>query len=159
MGVMHLHDLRGGRAVKGTAGEDLAKYDLVYLKSGTWWKADKDTVETMPAVGLCTGAIRSGDSNYILLWGIIGNLDWEWVDGAIYASSVAGGLTQETPTDTAYAQSVGVSYGATFMLFVPMWVKQPDTTFVVTDAPIGKKRITNIWWDPDTQEIVVDHEP
>ncbi len=150
---MHLHDVRGGRAVKGTAGEALAKFDLVYLKGGTWWKADKDTVETMPAVGLCTGAISAGDSNYILLWGIIGNLAWAWVDGAIYASATAGGLTQEAPTDSDYAQSVGVSYGTTFMLFAPMWVKQTDTTFVVTDAPNGMFKVKNLYVE------VVDGDP
>ena len=24
--------------------------------------------------------------------------------------------------------------------------------------PPGKRRITNIWWDEDTQEIVVEHD-
>ncbi len=25
-----------------------------------------------------------------------------------------------------------------------------------SEAPSGKKRITNIWWDPDTNEIVAE---
>ena len=128
MGVMHLHDVRGGKAVKGTAGEDLVEYDLVYLKGGAWWKADRDAVASMPVAGMCTGTISAGDSNYILLWGIIGNPDWTWVDGPIYSSGTAGGLTQTPPTTSGYVQSVGQSYGATFMLFSPAWIKQVDIT-------------------------------
>jgi len=129
MGVMSLHDLRGGRAVKGTAGENLTNYDLVYLKDGVWWKADRDALASMPAVGMCTGTIIAGDSNYLLLWGIIGNPDWSWVNGAIYASATPGELTQTPPTTSGYVQSIGVSYGTTFMVFNPAWIKDVGATY------------------------------
>ena len=29
---------------------------------------------------------------------------------------------------------------------------------IKSEPPIGKKRITSIYWDPDTEEIVIDHE-
>ncbi len=128
IGRIQLRRIRGGDSVVGTAGEDLAKYDLVYLKGGAWWKADRDAAASMPAVGICTGSISAGDNNYILLWGIIGNLDWTWVDGPIYASGTAGGLTQAPPTSSGYVQSVGNAYGETFMLFSPAWIKQVDET-------------------------------
>ena len=29
---------------------------------------------------------------------------------------------------------------------------------IKSDPPTGKKKIINIWWDPDTSELVFDHE-
>jgi len=138
MGVIQLHRRKGRDTIIGTAGEDLAKYDLVYTKSGTWWKADRDAVATLPAVGMCTGAISAGDRTYIILWGPIGNPDWTWVDGPIYSSGTAGGLTQTPPAASGYVQSVGYAYGATFMLFSPTWIKQIDETRTHTEhLPAG----------------------
>lgn len=128
MGVIQLHRIKGRDTIIGTAGEDLAKYDLVYTKSGTWWKTDRDAVATMSGLGMCTGSISAGDSTYILLWGPIGNPDWTWVDGPIYASGTPGGLTQTPPTTSGYLQSVGYSYGTTFMLFDPTWLKEMGVT-------------------------------
>jgi len=137
--------VRGGDSVVGTAGEDLAKYDLVYLKAGTWWKADRDAVVSMPAVGMCTGSISAGDSNYILLWGLIGNLAWAWVDGPIYASSTPGGLTQTAPTTSGYVQSVGSAHGANYMLLAPMWIRNLELTKIehvhLSTGLLGKKQV------------------
>lgn len=27
-----------------------------------------------------------------------------------------------------------------------------------SEPPSGKRKVTNIWWDPDSNEIVVEHE-
>lgn len=33
-----------------------------------------------------------------------------------------------------------------------------ELTEIQSDPPSGKKKITNIFWDPDTKEIVIEHE-
>ncbi len=117
-----------GDTIVGEAGEGLTKYDLVYLKAGTWWRADRDAVATMPGLGICLGDILTGDSTDILLRGIVGNPLWTWVDGPIYASATIGGLHQTPPTTAGYKQEVGYAYGATYMLFDPKSMKQVDIT-------------------------------
>lgn len=34
----------------------------------------------------------------------------------------------------------------------------PGEGGIPSNPPSGKKKITNVYWDPDTEEIVVDHE-
>lgn len=84
----------------GLAGETLGPRNLVYLNSsGVWVKADSNSYDTMPVVGITIGGIRSGQRGMILLEGFIGDSDWSWTPGAeLYASNVAGGIV-DTPFD------------------------------------------------------------
>jgi len=34
----------------------------------------------------------------------------------------------------------------------------PPENIVISNPPPGKKKIAKIYWDPDTQEYVFDHE-
>ena len=83
----------------GTAGETLPARSLVYLDdSGTWSLADADIDTHMPVLGITVGAISSGKTGEVLLWGFIGYTSWSWTPGAdLYVSTVAGELTETAP--------------------------------------------------------------
>lgn len=134
-----------GFVTPGIAGEPLSKYDLVHLTAGKWFKADRTTSPTLPAYGMALSDIPLNYKAKILLYGLVSNLDWAWEDGAIYPSETPGLLTQEPPTWPGWAQSVGVSYGADYMLFAPMWIKQLDVSPVMTQAPVGKFKVKNLY--------------
>ena len=90
-----------GWVVNEEAGENLGIHKLVYRNAaGTWSLADADAVTTMPVLGITIGAVTSGKKGEILLWGYIGdNLTWAWtLAQPIYASTVAGELTQTMPS-------------------------------------------------------------
>ncbi len=110
-----------GLEVEGVAGEVLDKYNLVYIKGGKWYKADRDAVLTMPGYGMVLSDLPLNYKGVILLYGLISNPLWAWVDGPIYASSTPGGLTQNPPTSAGFNQAVGVAHGSDYMLVVPMW--------------------------------------
>ncbi len=110
-----------GLEVEGVAGEVLDKYNLVYIKGGKWYKADRDAVLTMPGYGMVLSDLPITYKGVILLYGLISNPLWAWVDGPIYASSTPGGLTQNPPTSAGFNQAVGVAHGSDYMLLVPMW--------------------------------------
>lgn len=122
--VIKPHRVGDGLILEGVAGEVLDNYDLVYLKAGKWYKADRDTETTLPAYGMVLSDLPLNYKGRILLYGLVSNLAWAWVDGPIYLSSTPGGLTQTPPTASGYAQSVGVAYGADYMLFAPKWVRE-----------------------------------
>lgn len=81
----------------------------------------------------------------ILLYGLVSNPEWNWEDGAIYASSIPGGLTQEPPDWSGWVQSIGVAYGADYMLFAPMWMKNLDMSPVMTIAQEGEYKVMTIY--------------
>jgi len=126
--VIKPHREGDGLIVEGVAGEALDNYNLVYIKGGKWYKADRDAELTMPGYGMVLSDLPINYKGRILLYGLVSNLDWAWVDGPIYASSTPGGLTQTPPTTSGYSQAVGVAHGSTYMLLVPMWIKQIDDT-------------------------------
>jgi len=82
----------------------------------------------LPAFALALNEFATADyAGLFLLYGLVCNPAWAWVDGPIYASTTPGGLTQTAPSETGWVQSVGVSYGADgadYMLFSPMWIKE-----------------------------------
>ena len=119
-----------GLIIEGVAGEALDKYNLVYIKGGKLYKADRDAVASMPVYGMVLSDLPINYKGRILLKGLVSNPDWAWVDGPIYASSVAGGLTQTHPvaTSTGWTQAVGTAYGSDFILLVPMWIKEMGLT-------------------------------
>ncbi len=111
-----------GLLLEGVAGEALSKYDFVYIKGGLWYKTDRDAAITMPGYGMVLSDLPITYKGRILLYGLVSNPLWAWVDGPIYLSSTAGGLTQIAPTTSGFSQAVGVAHGSTYMLVVPMWV-------------------------------------
>lgn len=113
-----------GFVTEGIAGEKLDKYDLVFLSGGKWFKASAGAYDTLPAYGLALSEIRLGLRGKILLYGLVSNLDWAWNDGLIYASTVAGELTQTAPPIPGWTQCVGVAHGSDYLLFAPLWIKE-----------------------------------
>lgn len=116
-----------GLIIEGVAGEALSKYNLVYIKGGKWYKADKDAELTMPGYGMILSDLPLNYKGQVLLYGLVANPDWSWSDGPIYVSATPGGLTQTAPT-TGWAQAVAVAHGETYLLLVPMWIKEVDAT-------------------------------
>ena len=104
----------------GTAGATLPARMLVYLDTnGQWQLADADVDTAMPVLGITVGAISSGKTGWIHLWGFIGNTAWTWTAGNnIYASTVAGALTETRPVGAGdIVQPVGVALSSSLILF------------------------------------------
>lgn len=83
------------------SGAALAQWDAVYMgPSSTWLLADADGSGTYPARGLVVSAVAgSGILTKVLTQGTVRNDAWNWtVNGAIYLSTTAGGLTQTAPS-------------------------------------------------------------
>jgi len=97
-------------------GEAVAAYSLVYVDAnGRWSLADASTVATMPVLGLATEALRAGFKGKVLQQGYANSNTWAWVaGGVIYASDVAGGLSQVAGT---VAQVVGMAITGTLIYF------------------------------------------
>jgi len=152
--VIKPHREGDGIETEGIAGEPLSKYDLVHLTSGKWFKANRNISLTLPVYGMALSDLPINYNGRILLYGLISNLEWSWEDGAIYASSVLGGLTQEPPEWAGWHQSIGVAHGTDYMLFAPMWIKNLNVSPVMTQAPNGMFKVTNIYYDPETKELV-----
>lgn len=100
-----------GLITRGTAGEALGNRQLVYEgAAGLWYLADSDAAATMPTIGITRHSITSGNRGQILLHGYIGDSSWVWTTGGeMYASTVAGGLTQTAPTPPDFVQVVGIA--------------------------------------------------
>ena len=147
-----------GSIIEGVVGEDVLKYDLVHLSGRKWFKADRSTSPTLPAFGMMMNELPVNYKGKILLFGLISNLEWSWRDGPIYASMIPGKLTQEPPTWPGWHQSMGVAYGSDYMLFAPMWLKQLDVSPVMTQAPIGKFKVKNIYVEVENGESKLIYE-
>ena len=107
-----------GMCLKFTAGETIAKYSTVYLKSdGEIWKTDVDTIATMPAIGICPNAITSGVDGLVLVRGwldyddtALGGALAASVNSLIYLSGTAGRITVTRPVN---GQIIGYAKTAT----------------------------------------------
>lgn len=116
--------MRGsGTFFKGRAGEALGRAKLVYKASdGRWNLADADAVATLPTLGITLDSARiAGQIVRVLKAGYIGQSTWTWTTGGrIYASTVAGELTQTPPAgvdDTI--QRIGVASRTNMVFFDP----------------------------------------
>jgi hypothetical protein len=111
-----------GIIVNMTSGEALAQSDFVYVKSDEKvYKADANSITTMPAVGMAKNAVASGGTVDILLYGIARDDSWSWTPGQIaYGSSTAGGASQ-TPPGAAndIIQAFGIAYGSSELMVKP----------------------------------------
>lgn len=112
--------------VTGTAGEDIAAGDVVYLSdgggsrtTGRWYKTDSDLTYASGQgliVGIAPAAIGSGDSGSIRLSGRLTGLAGLTIGSPYYISATAGGLTL---TPTANARLVGVADSLTSLVLTP----------------------------------------
>lgn len=111
-----------GETFTGTAGENLAFGDMVYLKSdGKYWKSDADAAATMPVRAMATGTILADASGTFLKKGIVRNDALTLtVGGNIYASTTAGGQVQTAPSGTGdQVQIIGEANHADYFWFEP----------------------------------------
>jgi hypothetical protein len=109
--------------VIGTAGEDLAINDAVYLSAGDgsrvagrWYKTDADnnySSSTATHVGMMPAALSSGASGSIRLQGRLTGLTSLTAGTPYYASATAGALTATAPTN---ARTIGVADSTTTLL-------------------------------------------
>jgi len=112
--TLYLRNLRkkgSGDYIQGRAGQALGVRKLVYrTAAGNWQLADADALTSMPVVGITMGPVNAGQIAEILIEGFIGWGPWTWTRGdTLYASQVAGEITNTAPGAPAIAQSIGVA--------------------------------------------------
>lgn len=107
--------------IMGTAAEALGAKKLVYLIPNEQWSlADADIAASMPTMGMTQGAIASGKRGVIFVYGFIGDSTWSWTRGAVYASAIAGELTQSMPDmSDSVVQEIGYASSDTMIFFNP----------------------------------------
>ena len=114
------HSATGNVSDSINAGETIAAFESVYLKSdGEWWKTDAD--ELGKVEGMLAIALESGTDGNALNVAIAGSYvrddTWAWTIGApIYISATAGALTQTKP---ALTREVGIAITADVIKFAP----------------------------------------
>ncbi len=110
-----------GMRVDFTAGENLVKGELCYVKSdGKLWKTDADALATCLGVAMATDTISADASGVFLLIGFMSGYSSLTVGGAVYASTSPGALTQTPVSGTDdTGQIVGVAVAATIVYFMP----------------------------------------
>ena len=89
-----------GEVIEGTAGENLTRGQVVYLKSdGKYWKAKGDAAATMPAIGLVTNTTVATDATGLfLLRGLFRYSIWTFATPGeqLYVSGATAGLITST---------------------------------------------------------------
>lgn len=140
------------RYVVGTAGETLAQYDVTYLDydgyDSVWLLARTGgTDEQSDGWGMVASAvgIEEDATGNILQFGEIENALWDWIPGRIlWLDTVAGGMTDERPTDNPKIQ-LGHALTATRIFWNPIgavstwnwrgaWV---DSTYYANDDVVS----------------------
>jgi hypothetical protein len=109
-----------GDTESGTTGESVAIYGLVYMNAdGLWWKADADSIATMPVQAIATAAIAT-TTGVLLRRGVIKNTAWTWTVGGLLYCGTDGLLTQTAPSgDLDVIQVVGYAHTADTVFFDP----------------------------------------
>jgi len=113
--------LDAGREISLKAGENIAKYDCVYIKSdGKIWKAKADAASTLPAIGVCPLAIDLETTGKVRLNGWLFDDSWSLrVGGLIYVSASTAGLwTQTEPLSGNKSQIIGIAKSSKKILIV-----------------------------------------
>lgn len=108
-------DLRGATLFKASAGEALAKGDVVYISgiSGNTTvvsKADADDATKMPAFGVVAAAASSNNPVDVYTSGILSGIDTSsFSEGdELFVSTTAGAITNTAPTgESAALQKIG----------------------------------------------------
>ena len=115
----------------------IAAYSLVYVTAaGQWQLADADLAATMSVVALATDGLPGvGLKGKLLFQGLVNNNAWTWTPGGeVYASAVAGALTQTKPVGAGdIVQPIGVAVTATLLYFDP---KMSGEFLSITDYEI-----------------------
>ena len=95
-----------GDTIAGTAGEALAQWDAVYLKSdGKFWKAKADSSTTCPADGVAVAAASANGAVAVLVNGFFRDDGGPTltVGGLIYLSTAtAGAITNTVPSTSGH---------------------------------------------------------
>ena len=123
-------------AISGTAGEDLAINDAVYMSDGSgsltagyWYKTDSDNTYSSTAAkqyGFSPAAVVTGETGSFVLRGRITGLSSLTAGSVYYASATAGAITSSAPAN-------GLPLGAadsTTSLIVP--ASFPDASATVS---------------------------
>lgn len=113
-----------GEIINDTVGENVALFDIGYLKSdGKWWLADADTATTMPGAVLFLEAINANNAGNMMLKGFARDDTWNWtVGGFIYVSTTPGNPTQTKPSGTGdQVQILGFAKTADVIFFNPSY--------------------------------------
>ncbi len=103
------------RITLGGSGVTYVPGALVGYSGGAWVKADADAATPIPALLILMTGGRSGDVVTACKRAILDDADLSLtVDGKIYTSGTAGGVTQTAPTAAAnLVQVVGRALSAT----------------------------------------------
>ena len=113
-----------GLKITGIAGETLATFNAVYVKStdGKFWKADCSTGSKMPIIAMATSALAAGATGSFLLQGTMRVDAWAYGTGSVFYGSTAGQLSTTAPTGSGnIVQTVGVALSSTTILFNPSY--------------------------------------
>ena len=110
--------------VTGTAGEELAQYDLVYPYSGgRWFQAQADVNSTRAkALGIVLekDGIAVDSTGSILLVGLVTNPSWSWTPGSrLYVSDTDGDLTQDPTNRGSYRAPVAFAVTSDTIFLFP----------------------------------------
>jgi len=112
-------------ALKGTytAGENIAQYDTVYIKSdGKIYKAKANAAATCKIIGIASAAIASSAAGVVYLLGEVTNGSWSWTIGVIiFLSAATGGALTETPPSGGgqFVVRIGLAISTTKIILKP----------------------------------------
>ncbi len=140
----------------GTAGEDLAARDIVYLKASDskWYKLDTDataTVKVSPLRGIVPSAIANAASGTIRLSGEVSGFTGLTAGGTVYGSTTAGGYTQTKPVPSLDgAQVCIVPIGEAISTTVV--VVKPHHVYFAKRATLSNDEVLTIEHYTDAQE-------
>lgn len=100
--------------ITGTAGEDLAIRDMVYLNpsDNKWYKQDSDATGAVAmgfTRGCVTEAISTDATGTIRLYGVVPGFSSLTAGARVYASTTAGGYTQTKPTASTGGAQIAIS--------------------------------------------------
>lgn len=117
-------DTWNGIVINATAGENVAKNDVCYLKSdGKWWKADADNeTDAKAMLAMATGTINAEAAGDFLLQGFMrDDGSFAYTAGAILYLSLTAGAPTSTipPTLGDFIRVVGWAYSADVIYFNP----------------------------------------
>ncbi len=84
----------------GSAATSIATFSTYYFTAvSTWAITDADAAAS--STGLVSMALGDTVAEGMLLRGYVENTSWSWtIGGALYLSTIAGGITQSAPTGT-----------------------------------------------------------
>ena len=121
MSLIRLNRVRSGFWIHGKAGENLTNREVLYISGDELWSlTDADAAATMPVSGICMNTALTGENVRVLTRGTISDESWSWTPGAtLYASTVAGELTETAPTAPDIVQAVAYAYRSNLIIFNP----------------------------------------